>query len=280
VGNILGVSVATLIGGKGPRHVPIYSGSIHFEDLETAHKQRGVPAVLAACQQDYDAGYRAFKLKIGRGLTCMEREKGIQRDIEVTRAVREKFPTCRILVDANNGCRPEDFLGYVTAVADCDLHSIEEPFWEEREPLRKLRDHMAKVGCKALIMEGEMRNEQAKTAWRYGGYSQAHVENLLALCREKLVNILNLDLGIVGYSHWRQIMPELQAVGALAAPHTWMWCPRPYYCAQLGAGAGNFCIVEGIPGTTRGVDYSAYRFDEDGHLVVPDKPGFGLAWTG
>jgi hypothetical protein len=36
------------------------------------------------------------------------------------------------------------------------------------------------------------------------------------------------------------------------------------------------CITEGIPGTTRGVDYSAYRFDPQGHLVLPDRPGFGL----
>jgi hypothetical protein len=58
-----------------------------------------------------------------------------------------------------------------------------------------------------------------------------------------------------------------------------MWCPRPCYCAQLAGGVGNVCIIEGIPGTTRGVDYSAYRFDERGNLLMPDKPGFALTLT-
>jgi len=277
VANILGVSVATLIGGKGPERVPVYSGAIYFDDLDPEEKPRGVPGVIASCRQDYEAGYRAFKLKIGRGQKWMERREGIKRDIEVTRAVRERFPDCKILVDANNGYEPDDFLGYVSGVADCDIHIIEEPFWEEREALVKLRDHMAKVGCKALIMDGEARREQAVGPWKYGGYSRRHVENLLALARERLVHILNLDLGIVGFSRWRLVMPELARQGILASPHTWAWIPRPHYAAQLAGGVGNVAIVEGIPGTTPGVDYSAYRFDEKGNYIVPTQAtGFGL----
>ena len=276
VGHILGVSVATLLGGKGPDRVPVYSGAIYFDDLEPEGKPRGVPGVLASCQKDYDAGYRAYKLKIGRCLKWMKGNRGILRDIEVTRAVRRQFPDCKVLVDANNGYTVEDFLTYVSAVADCDLYAIEEPFWEDREPLVRLRDHMAKAGCKALIMEGEMRRERAKQHWDYGDYSRAHVENLLALCREKLVHILNLDLGIVGFTRWRHRMPELAKAGILTSPHTWAWIPRPHYVAQLAGGLGNVAIIEGIPGTTRGVDYSAYTFDDKGHLVLPDKPGWGL----
>jgi L-alanine-DL-glutamate epimerase-like enolase superfamily enzyme len=276
VANILGVSVAALLGGKGPDRVPIYSGAVYFDDLEPPNKPRGVAGVLASCQQDYDTGYRAFKLKIGRGAKWMTGEPGIQRDIEITRAVREKFPDCKILVDANNGYAVDNFLRYVSGVADCDLYSIEEPFWEDREPLLKLRDHMAKVGCKALIMEGEMRRERAEQPWKYGGYSRRHVENLLALAREKLVHILNLDLGIVGFSRWRLVMPELAKEGILTSPHTWAWIPRPHYVAQLAGGVGNVCIIEGIPGTTPGVDYSAYTFDKAGNYVLPNATGFGL----
>lgn len=43
----------------------------------------------------------------------------------------------------------------------------------------------------------------------------------------------------------------------------------------LSAVVGNIDIVEGIPGKASGMDYSAYRL-EDGDLVVPDKPGFGI----
>ncbi|MFP4056574.1 MAG: enolase C-terminal domain-like protein [Candidatus Brocadiia bacterium] len=275
VGHILGKPVYALLGARGPARVPIYSGAIYFEDLDPQDAPRGVPAVLEACQQDYRLGYRAFKLKMGRGRKWMPREEGQRRDIEVTRAVRERFPDCEVLVDANDGYRCEDFLAYVSAVADCRLFWIEEPFREARDDYRRLRDHMARVGCKALIADGEARTERAEKPWRYGDYSRRHVETLFALAREKLVDVLLLDLGIVGYTRWRRVMPELAKAGVLASPHTWMWTPRPYYAAHLAAGAGNVCIVEGIPGEARGIDYSAYTF-EDGKLVMPRAPGFGL----
>jgi L-alanine-DL-glutamate epimerase-like enolase superfamily enzyme len=277
VGQILGKSVAALLGGKGPKALPIYSGAIYFDDLDPEGKPRGIPAVLANCQQDYDTGYRALKLKIGRGFQWMKpKEAGIQRDVEVTRAVREKFPDCQLLVDANDGYAVEDFLGYVTAVADCNLYWIEEPFQESRDDLRRLREHMAKVGCKALIAEGEGRTDRAEKPWRWGGYSQRHVDTLFALAKEKLVDVCLFDLGIIGFTRWRAVMPELAQAGILTSPHAWGWVPRSHYIAQLGGGLGNVCIVEGIPGTTQGVDYSAYKF-QDGQLVLPEAPGFGLA---
>jgi len=36
------------------------------------------------------------------------------------------------------------------------------------------------------------------------------------------------------------------------------------------------CVVEGIPGTSAGVDYSAWRFDPKGNYVLPGAPGFSL----
>ena len=276
VGNILGLPVYQLLGAKGPTHVSIYSSSIHFEDLEPWGQAEGLPRLLRECQVDYELGYRAFKVKIGRGLQCMPQDEGQQRDIEVTRAVRERFPDCRILVDANNGYTVEDFQDYVTAVADCALYCIEEPFDENLDDYRKLRDHLRKADCDARVMEGEMRSEAADEAWECGWYSKRHVERLFALAEEGLVDIINMDLAIVGYTRWRRVMPELARAGLLASPHTWAGTPRPYYCAHLAAGVGNVDIVEGIPGQASGMDYSAYTFDDDGRLVVPDAPGFGI----
>ena len=275
VGNILGRPVWQLLGSKGPRRLPIYSGAVYFDDLEPKDGPRGVPGVLASCRQDYEAGYRAFKLKIGRGAKWMPREEGDRRDIEVTRAVRETFTDCKVLVDANDGYTCEGFCRYLDAVADCGLYWIEEPFEENRADLKRLREHMAKLGCKALIADGEARTDRAKSPWRYGDYSRRHLDRLFDLAKEKLVDVFLLDLGIVGFTRWRRVMPELAEAGILTSPHTWMWTPRPYYAAQLAAGAGNVVIVEGIPGKANGIDYSAYRFDQ-GKLTVPDEPGFGL----
>lgn len=275
-GNILGEPVYKILGSQGPTEIPIYSGAIYFDDLEPENAPRGIDGVLASCQQDYDAGYRAFKLKIGRGFKWMPEAEGIQRDIQVTQAVHKRFPDCKILVDANDGYIVDDFCRYLEAVADCDLYWIEEPFREERDDLLKLREHMDKIGCRALIAEGEGRTDHRDPPGPYGGYTAEHIDSLYALAEEDLVDVLLLDLGIVGFTRYRYIMPKLKEAGVMASPHTWMWTPRSYYTAQLAAGVGNVVIVEGIPGVATGVDYSAYKF-VDGKIVVPDAPGFGLS---
>src|SRR3990172_11145203 len=84
-----------------------------------------------------------------------------------------------------------------------------------------------------------------------------------------------MDLGILGFTRWRKITPELVRAGVHASPHLWMWTPRPYCVAHLAAGVGNIDILEGIPGKAAGIDYSAYTM-KDGRLQVPPLPGFGL----
>jgi L-alanine-DL-glutamate epimerase-like enolase superfamily enzyme len=277
-GNILAKPVWAMLGAKGPREVPIYSGAIYFDDLMPQDNPRGVAGLLDCCKQDYDAGYRAFKLKVGRGARWMPKEEGLARDIAVTRAVRERFPDCRVLADANDAYSVDDAIAYVRGVADCDLYWLEEPFEENRDSLLRLHEAMAAAGCKALIADGETRKSRPPSPTAYGGYTTEFVENLYALAAEKLVQVFNFDLGIVGYTRWRRIMPELIKAGVLASPHTWMWTPRPYYAAQLVAGLGNVAMIEGIPGKAGGIDCSAYRFN-NGKLVMPDAPGFGLKLT-
>ena len=274
-GNILGLPVWKLIGGAGPRETLLYSGAIYMEDVVPPEAPRGIPAVLAACRQDYDAGYRAFKLKIGRGFKWMPRQEGLRRDVEVTRSIKERFPGCRILVDANDAFTVDEAIQYVRAVADCDLYWIEEPFEENHDGLKRLKDAMATVGCRAMIADGERRRRQAKPLTRHGGYVEEFTDRLYRLAEVELIDVFVLDLGIVGFTRWRKLMPELVNAGVKASPHLWMWTPRTYYCAQLAAGVGNVCIIEGIPGQAPGIDYSAYKVTS-GRLMVPETRGFGL----
>ena len=88
VGQIEDQPVYALLGAHGQRTTSSYDGAIYFADLDPDDHPRGVPAVLADCATDDAAGYRAFKLKIGRGNRWMGRAAGDARDIEVTRAVR------------------------------------------------------------------------------------------------------------------------------------------------------------------------------------------------
>lgn len=272
---IIGIPVWQMLGAAGPREVPLYSGAIYFDDLIPEQSPRGVPGLLANCRMDYDAGYRAFKLKVGRGRNAMNAEEGLHRDIEVVRAVRLNFPDCRILADANDGWTVDQALKFVADTAECDLYWIEEPFEESCDALKRLRDGIAKTGKKILIADGEGRRDKADTPTEYGGYTTAFIENLYALAAEKLIDVFLLDLDILGFSRWRTVMPKLAAAGVKASPHTWMWRMRSFYTAQLAAGVGNIDIVEGIPGRTDAVDESAFAM-KNGRLVMPEAHGFGL----
>lgn len=252
-GQILDLPVHALLGSHGARTIPIYDGAIYFADLDD--EAGGVDAVLAHCAADDAAGYRAFKLKIGRGNRWMERAEGDARDIEVTRAVRAAYPEHRILVDANDGYDCDGFITYLEAVADCDLYWVEEPFLDDAADLARLKKHLQ--GTRTLIAEGE---------------SDPDLEPLLEIAANGDIDVLLMDVVSFGLTSWREVMPR---VACQASPHAWGLPLKTLYAAQMAAGLGNVPTVEGVPGTTDGVDTSAYRW-EDGNLTVPDRPGFGL----
>ena len=101
------------------------------------------------------------------------------------------------------------------------------------------------------------------------------MERLYDLAAKALVDCFVIDLGIVGFTRWRKVMPKLAAAGVVASPHTWCWCVRPWYAAQLGAGVGNVVYIEGIPGTSSHLDYGNYDI-VDGEVVLPDGPGLAM----
>ncbi|WP_159618956.1 enolase C-terminal domain-like protein [Ruania rhizosphaerae] len=258
------VPVFALLGGRGERSVPCYSGAIYFDDLDPEDAPRGVSAVLENCAADWSSGYRAFKLKIGRGNRWMDRQAGFVRDVEVTRAVREHYPDARLLVDVNDGYTPGETIAFLRAVADCDLYWIEEPFQEEAAGLLAVRDYLRESGSRVLIADGEWQPEE---------------DSLLELARSGLIDVLLMDVLTFGLTAWRRVMPQLAQMGVAASPHAWGQPLKTAYAAQLATGLGNVEVVEGVPGGTGGVDASAYRLD-GGSIVVPDQPGFGLTLTG
>ncbi len=275
-GKILGQPVWRMLGARGGSSIPVYSGAIYFDDLNPEGEAPGTGALLDACSQDASAGHAHFKLKIGRGFRYMDRAEGDARDVEVTRLVREHFPDAHILVDANDGYTPEGICHYLEQAAGCNLYWIEEPFEESEPGLQMLRAAVEKLSPDTLIADGEARNGRLQDPpGAFGKWQAEHLEELYALCTHGLLDVLLMDVGAMGFTAWRQVMPRLQALGAQGSPHAWGEPFKTYYAAQLGCGLGGVPIVEGVPGYVEGVDDSGYIL-EDGILSLPDSPGFGL----
>jgi len=259
-GRALALPVFEMVGGEGPRDVPVYGAATYMDDITPAYERRGVQAVLDHCRQDWELGYRGFKIKIGRGHRWMEKEAGLCRDVEVTRAVREHFPDSQLMVDANDAYTCDAFLRYFKAVADCRLYTIEEPFPENRDDLRRLREAIEKLSPDTTVTEGE---------------SKPDVELLVALGEEGLIQILNLDIEGYGFTPWRRLAPRAIARGLLLSPHAFDLRLKTHYGAQLLAGVGGASPLEGVIDETEGADLSLYMLN-GGLLHVPDAPGFGM----
>ena len=262
---ILGIPVHEMLGGRGNTAVPCYSGAIYFDDLDAGPDgaPRGIDGVLASCAEDVAAGHRGLKLKIGRGNRWMPTEEGFRRDIEVVRAVRAAHPDLRLLVDMNDGYDPARTIRFLEETADCELFWIEEPFAEERAGLRELRAHRERTGSSVLVADGEF---------------EPVVPAVLDLAAEGLIDVLLMDVLSFGLTAWRTLMPRVEELGVLASPHAWGHPLKSLYAAQLAAGLGTVPVIEGVPGTTDGVDVGDWRL-EDGHVHVPRTPGMGVRLT-
>lgn len=259
-GLLLGAPVRDLLGAAGPASLAVYSGAVYFADLDAPPGTDPVDAVLDHCRADVAAGYRALKLKVGRGNRWMDHDAGLARDVAVTRAVRAALPDVRLLVDANDGWSLRDCLAYLDAVADVGLYWVEEPFRENAADLRALRRWRDQTGSTVLVADGE---------------ADPDVGQLLGLAGDGLLDVLLMDVLSFGPTAWRATAPAVRAAGALLSPHAWGEPLKTRYAAALGAGLGGVDIVEGVPGVVESVDLGGYRF-ADGILSVPPTPGFGI----
>ncbi|MGJ1408228.1 enolase C-terminal domain-like protein [Sphingobacterium thalpophilum] len=259
-GVILQQPVYEMLGRKQPFITDYYSGMIYFDDLEPSDRPRGIDRILEECRYDYGVGYRQFKLKIGRGHKWMSFKEGLQRDIEVTNAVAEAFPDCRILVDGNNGFTLDQFLQYLKGIPTVNLFWIEEPFHETITDYQKLRAYLKTEGIGTLLADGEADPDQ----------------NLLKMLFEmKLLDVHLTDIEGLGFTNWRRLMPELIQLGAQASPHAWGSLLKSYYTAHLAGGLGNTITIEGVTSTSDDVDFSGYEIN-NGKLIPSSSPGFGM----
>lgn len=261
-----GVPVFRFLGTKGADgdgrslRVPCYDTSLYFDDLHVEDHDEAAALIAGEAREGVERGHRAFKIKVGRGARHMPLEEGTRRDILVIRAVREAVgPDARLMIDANNGYNLNLARRVLTETADCGIHWLEEAFHEDAVLYRELKDWLVREGLDILIADGE------------GDASP----RLLEWAREGLVDVVQYDIISPGISQWLAIGRELEPWGVVAAPHHYGTIVGNYVACHLAAALPTFGFAEWDEGAIDGVRADGYAI-EDGTVVVPESPGFGL----
>ena len=191
----------------------------------------------------------------------MPLEAGTRRDIAVIKAVREAVgPEATILIDANNGYNLNIAKRVLAETADCNLFWLEEAFHEDPELYETLHTWMEGEGLSVLIADGEGWAASALMDWARDGF----------------VDVIQYDIFSHGFSNWLDTGAQLDGWGVRSAPHHYGRHLGNYVSGHLAAGVKGFSFVEWDETTTPGIDASAYRVEE-GQVVIPNAPGFGLA---
>ncbi len=255
---------ALVANGESPLstslRVPCYDTSLYIDDLHLDSDEAAAALIAEEGRYGYAHNHRSFKIKVGRGARWMPLEKGTRRDILVVKAVREAVgPEARIMIDANNGYNLNIAKRVVAETAECNVFWLEEAFQEDAALYEDLQDWLEREELSVLIADGE------------GGAPP----ELMDWARAGLVDVIQYDIFSHGFSNWLDTGAQLDAWGVRTAPHHYGRHLGNYISGHLATAVDRFTFVEWDEVSTPGLDASAYHVDE-GHVLLPDAPGFGL----
>lgn len=262
IGKLTSKPVWALLGDSARDSVQCYDGTLYFADV--MRPERGVAAVVDEAEEAVRAGFKALKLKLGRGSKWMERAPGDARDIAVIHAVRKAVgPNIIVMGDANNGYEGQ-FDGLwrmLSETRDDNLHWIEEPFPETVEGYGRLKDKFAEAKISTLIADGEN--------FRHAGEFERYLHP------RRLMDVLQLDTRSGGLIANREVARMGEAVGAVAIPHNWG--------SQIGHLMG-LQLAKALPGVPWAEDDrsscdvivpAGYSLGK-GMQMVSNEPGLGI----
>ena len=259
-GNILNMPVSRMINPNSTMKARCYDGAIYLNDL-TQQGDKGVEAVLNDARADAEQGYSDFKIKIGRGKNWMEYEAGLQRDVDIVRAIRKEFPNAQIMVDANDTMDLKTAIAFMERVKDCDIYWFEEPFRENYADCMALKEYFAKESPKTLLADGE---------------ADYNPDFVIDLAKKGAIDVLLMDPVGFGFSQWRKVIKECEGTNVLCSPHGWGLKVKTHAVAHLCAAFPNIVpTVEGVLDYSEGIDMSGYSI-ENSILTIPEKSGFGM----
>lgn len=253
---------AALVGKDTPPTlaVPCYDTSLYFDDLHLADHAKAAALLAEETRQGYDRGHRNFKIKVGRGARHLPVEDGTARDIAVIQAVRDAAgPEAILMIDANNGYTLNLTKRVLSETANSRLYWLEEAFHEDAELYRDLKEWLAAQGMPVLIADGEGEASPSLLKWAQNG----------------LIDVVQYDIFSYGFTSWLALGQQLDGWSVRSAPHHYGRGLGNYVSGHLAAAIDNFTFVEWDEAAIPGVDAAGYVIGE-GHVHIPEKPGFGL----
>ncbi len=207
VGKVRGVSAIDLLGGKKHDSVPAYDTTLYFQDF--LNPERGALQVGDEAAKAVADGWRAVKIKTGRGGRWMLPEAGMQRDIDVVLGVREAVgPDVKIYVDANFGYDNHlDLLDqFIKEVTPANIFWFEEMITHNVDGYKAMREMLAKHGSKALLTCGEVDRDPISEVFQ-------------DLIDDGLIDGYQPDIVSHGYLGWMEIERQLIGTNVRTIPH-------------------------------------------------------------
>ena len=271
VGKVLGKPVYEMIadpagpgfGGAMRELVPAYDSTIYFNDLLYDTKEAGLNRIVRDVEASFDKGFRAFKMKIGRGNHLMERGEGMLRDIEVVKLARQTAGDgIDIMVDANDAYTCDEAIEFLSAVGHLEVFWVEEMFEEEVEEYGKLKEFIKGAGWSTLTADGETRSREP-------------IDFFEPFFGAGVLDVVQHDIRMLGLTGWRRLARMAGHHDVRCAPHNWGSLLGLYLSLQLGKVVPHFLYAEVATLSSDVVDASGYSF-ENGAFSVPDAPGLGL----
>lgn len=261
IGKVLKKPVYELLGGAGPKRVPVYDGSIYFSDLLPEYKHKPLDRFKEEIDMGTAIGHRAFKVKIGRGAKWMQPKEGYARDVEVLKTIRQHAgPKVIIGVDANNGYDLAKTKRLMEELPDYNFAFLEEMFPEHIETYLELKRFIRRHNWKTLIADGE---------------TQSKLEAYKPFIKARAIDIFQGDMNRFGFEGILTEADWCRPQGLQVAPHNWGSLVGYYMQLHVGRAITNFYRAEHDPLSTAVLIAEGYEI-RNGSASVPDAPGFGL----
>lgn len=252
-----------LLGGRGSREVDVYDGSIYIDDIGLTDAQ-AVELYRDEVRVGREAGFRHFKVKVGRGAYWMPIAEGLARDALVIHTVREAAgPDARVLIDANSANTVNTAIWLLRACRAANVYWFEEPFVEDRPANEVFLAFLQENGYDTLVADGESNPPPT----------------FFDLVRDGLIHVVQHDFRAYGLSWWLETARRIEPWGALCAPHCWgSWVER-FAHAHFAAAVPHYAMLESSPVHMPGLITDGWEL-RDGKLVVPELPGAGFGVDG